>query len=104
LVALLRSDMGAVKVLTRDQEIELGDEITAGRNAKQILAERTFTDEERARLQRTAERGDDAFHMFFRHNLRLVLHRAAAYQHRGLDYLDLIQLGAFGLIEAINKW
>ena len=51
------------------------------------------------------EAGDrDAWHQFVVANLPLVVSIAKRYQGHGLELLDLIQEGSFGLMKAVNKF
>jgi len=56
-------------------------------------------------LAQRIEAGDDAARgQMLAANLRLVVHWASRYQDRGIDLLDLIQEGTFGLAHAIDKF
>ncbi|HET7226543.1 MAG TPA: RNA polymerase sigma factor RpoD/SigA [Candidatus Eisenbacteria bacterium] len=56
-------------------------------------------------LSTRARRGDGAArkHIILA-NLRLVVHVARSYRHRGLPMLDLIEEGNLGLIEAVDRF
>jgi RNA polymerase primary sigma factor len=56
------------------------------------LAKRVATGDEEARRRMIAA------------NLRLVVHWARRYQDRGVDFADLVQEGAFGLMRAVDKF
>ena len=68
-------------LLTAAEEIELGRRIRADGDGAQAARERMICS-----------------------NLRLVVHMAARYQHRGLPLDDLIQEGNAGLIKAVDKF
>ena len=77
-VRMYLKEIGQIKLLTMDEELELADRITAGdEEAKTILAEA---------------------------NLRLVVSIAKRYVGRGMQFLDLIQEGNIGLMKAVEKF
>lgn len=64
-----------------------------------------LTQEEERELATRAKCGDkDAFNKMMNSNLRLVVSVAKKYIGRGLDFLDLIQEGNFGLMKSIEKF
>ena len=77
-VRMYLKEIGQIKLLTMDEELELADRIIAGDEmAKTILAE---------------------------DNLRLVVSIAKRYVGRGMLFLDLIQEGNIGLMKAVEKF
>ena len=77
-VRMYLKEIGQIKLLTMDEELELADRIIAGdEQAKSILAEA---------------------------NLRLVVSIAKRYVGRGMLFLDLIQEGNIGLMKAVEKF
>lgn len=61
--------------------------------------------EDQVALAQRVEAGDDSARAeMLAANLRLVVHWASRYQDRGIDLLDLIQEGTFGLAHAIEKF
>ena len=61
--------------------------------------------EDQVALAQRIEAGDEAARAeMLAANLRLVVHWASRYQDRGIDLLDLIQEGTFGLAHAIEKF
>ena len=72
------SEIGVAKLLTADEEVQLGRRTQAGDSAAR---------------QRMIES-----------NLRLVVTIAKRYQNRGLPLLDLIEEGNLGLIHAVQKF
>lgn len=57
-----------------------------------------------AQMVKKGERAKKAREEFIKRNLRLVVHMARRYLGQGLNFLDLIQEGNLGLIEAVKKF
>ena len=77
-VRMYLKEIGQIKLLTMDEELELADRILKDdEEAKRILAEA---------------------------NLRLVVSIAKRYVGRGMLFLDLIQEGNIGLMKAVDKF
>ena len=77
-VRMYLKEIGQIKLLTMDEELELADRISAGDEmAKTTLAEA---------------------------KLRLVVSIAKRYVGRGMQFLDLIQEGNIGLMKAVEKF
>src|SRR5579864_2053157 len=75
---LFLDDLGRYPLLTRDEQVELAKRVEQG--------------DEEARKQMIGS------------NLRLVVHWARRYQGRGVDLVDLVQEGTFGLMRAVEKF
>jgi len=61
--------------------------------------------EEQVELAKRVAAGDDeAKQQMVAANLRLVLHWARRYQDRGVELVDLVQEGTFGLLRAVEKF
>jgi len=61
--------------------------------------------DEQVELAKRVAAGDaEAKKQMIAANLRLVLHWARRYQDRGVDMIDLIQEGTFGLMRAVEKF
>jgi RNA polymerase primary sigma factor len=61
--------------------------------------------EEQTELAKRIENGDEeARKQMIGSNLRLVVHWARRYQGRGVDLIDLVQEGTFGLMRAVEKF
>lgn len=105
LVKLYLGDIGRERLLTKDEERELGSLIQDGlRAAERLETEGELTQYERAQLRRQARKGDEAKQRFIRANLRLTVSIAKKYQGKGLPLLDLIQEGNLGLMHAVDKF
>jgi RNA polymerase primary sigma factor len=77
-VRMYLKEIGQIKLLTMEEELDLADRIIAGdETAKTVLAEA---------------------------NLRLVVSIAKRYVGRGMLFLDLIQEGNIGLMKAVDKF
>ncbi|MGD0254082.1 MAG: sigma-70 family RNA polymerase sigma factor [Acidimicrobiales bacterium] len=61
-------------------------------------------DEQVELAKRVAEGDEEARARMIAANLRLVVHWARRYQDRGVDFADLVQEGAFGLMRAVDKF
>ncbi len=75
---LFLDDLGKYPLLSADAQVELAKRIEQG--------------DEEARQQMIGS------------NLRLVVHWARRYQGRGVDLVDLVQEGTFGLMRAVEKF
>ena len=98
-------DIGRRKLLTPQQETELGILMDEGRRASKRLAGADTIDVgERAELLKTVKMGEDARKSMTEANLRLVVSIAKRYQGRGLSLFDLIQEGNIGLMKAVDRF
>ncbi len=61
-------------------------------------------DEQVELAKRVADGDDEAKKQMVAANLRLVLHWARRYQDRGVELVDLVQEGTFGLLRAVEKF
>jgi RNA polymerase sigma factor (sigma-70 family) len=106
LVHLYLSDVGQYALLSKDDEVRLGQEIEAARSASIALGERgaAISARQRRVLRRTVRRGGEAHDLFVLANLRLVVSIAKRYRGSGVPLLDLIQEGNLGLIRAVDKF
>ena len=98
--------IGKVRLLNAEQEVELAKRIEAGLFAEEKLAERSagLTREQQRDLEWIAEDGRRAKDHLLEANLRLVVSLAKRYTGRGMLFLDLIQEGNLGLIRAVEKF
>ncbi len=99
--------IGKVPGLNAEQEVELAKRIEAGRQAEQKLAEvgPNLSTGQRIDLEWLAEVGTRAKNHLLEANLRLVVSLAKRYTTGpGMLFLDLIQEGNLGLIQAVEKF
>jgi RNA polymerase primary sigma factor len=95
------NEIGAVALLTAEEERELSQIIERGVGARERIAAGGGTLEDR-RLDRAAARAKDRF---IRANLRLVVSIARRYPlPPAMDLLDLVQEGNLGLEHAVDKF
>ena len=105
LVRLYLSDIGRYPLLTKEDEVQLGQAIEAGREATALLASgATLSPDRRRKLRRCERKANAARQSFVLSNLRLVVANAKRYQASGLPLLDLAQEGTLGLIHAVEKF
>ena len=104
-VRMYLREIGQVRLLTGDEEIELAQAIHYGNTAKTQLADDgSLSPEELAELQSQILQGDRARQHLAEANLRLVVSVAKRYMGRGMSFLDLIQEGNIGLLKAVEKF
>lgn len=105
--------IGSIPLLTRLEETQLAQQVLAmsevlnkeryaafDRNSLLSLNHIALTPDDRTIIRQ----GQQAKERMIKSNLRLVVAIAKKYQGRGLDFLDLIQEGSFGLDRAVEKF
>ena len=111
-VRMYLGEIGKVRLLTGEQEVDLAQRIERGIHAATEIAELErvqgslsavpldFLDKKEALVAD----GLKAKERLIQANLRLVVSIAKRYRHRNLLFLDLIQEGNLGLIRAVDKF
>ena len=100
------NEIGAVALLTADDEKMLSKAIEKGRDAQVVLdGEEKVTAAERRSLRTAVREAEAARDRFIRANLRLVVSIARRYPlPPAMELLDLIQVGNLGLEHAVEKF
>jgi len=105
LLGLYLDEAGSFPLLTKADEMRLGQVIQDGQSAQADLdSGGKFTAKQRRDLRAKVSAAQDATTEFINANLRLVVSVARKYQWSGLPLNDLIQEGNLGLIHAVEKF
>lgn len=97
-------DVRPIRLLTVEEEKQLGSQVQAAREARQRMQRSNLTQAQIERLQQQIQHGAAARDELILHNMRLVISVARRYQNRGLTLSDLIQEGNIGLVKAADKF
>jgi RNA polymerase primary sigma factor len=103
-LSLYLQEMGQVPLLSREEEIELAQNIERGREAQRKLSTDEYESDEIDELESQIEQAQEARRHLIEANTRLVVSVAKRYRGYGLPFLDLIQAGNVGLIKAVDKF
>ncbi len=105
LLGLYLDEAGSFPLLTKADEMRLGQVIQEGQAAAEELDRGgKLTAHQRRRLTKQVREAEAASAEFINANLRLVVSVARKYQWSGLPLGDLIQEGNLGLIHAVEKF
>jgi RNA polymerase sigma factor (sigma-70 family) len=105
LLGLYLDEAGSFPLLTKADEMRLGQIIQEGQAAQAVLDRgEKLTSAQRRQLRKQVAAAADATTEFINANLRLVVSVARKYQWSGLPLGDLIQEGNLGLIHAVEKF
>jgi RNA polymerase primary sigma factor len=96
--------MGRIPRITHEEQMQLAAAIAVGRGAAKMLAKNFQDPTERKALEEQVRAGHAASEALFHANLRLALHLARQFQHRGLPLADLIQEANIGLLTAVERF
>ncbi|MFG2904833.1 RNA polymerase sigma factor [Kitasatospora sp. NPDC048286] len=98
-------EIGRIRLLTAEEEVELARRVEAGVFAEERLdGDPPPPDPLAGELDALVVRGRIAKRRLIEANLRLVVSVAKRYVGRGLTLLDLVQEGNLGLIRAVEKF
>lgn len=109
-IKLYLKEIGQIKLLSIDEEVDLAILIEEGKKADAEMYEiehndmNTVSAEHYEELLDKSERGLNARNKLAESNLRLVVSIAKKFLGRGLEFNDLIQEGNLGLLKAIDKF
>jgi len=104
-LSLYFRDVGHIPLLTREEEVELAQQMERGRMAAERLqSSKELDPETRRRLEAWVEAGERARQRLITSNARLVISLAKEYLGRGVPLQDLIQEGNMGLMRAVEKF
>lgn len=106
-IALYFHEIDKIPLLTAEQEVFLAKRMEAGLIASKRLAQRrgeSIDAAERDRLETTAAEGEQARRKLTEANSRLVVSIAKKYMGQGVPFLDLIQEGNLGLMQAVERF
>jgi RNA polymerase sigma factor (sigma-70 family) len=105
LLGLYLDEAGSFPLLTKADEMRLGQIIQEGQAAEATLnSGEKLTAKQRRDLRKQVAAAEEATTQFINANLRLVVSVARKYQWSGLPLGDLIQEGNLGLIHAVEKF
>lgn len=108
-LSLYLKQISVYPLLTKQQELEIGRKIQESKEELTEL-ERSLSRHELSREEFLGRKAPldaklkAAKDRMITSNLRLVVSIAKKYQHRGLSFLDLIDEGNIGLIEAVDRF
>ncbi|MFL7790844.1 MAG: sigma-70 family RNA polymerase sigma factor, partial [Anaerolineae bacterium] len=103
-VGLYLAEMSQEPLLTAEEEVELARQFERGRQASRKLSGNGHGSEEKERLERLVQKGQQARDHLVKANTRLVVSIAKRYRGLGLPFLDLIQAGNVGLLRAVDRY
>ncbi len=108
-LSLYLKQISVYHLLSRDEEVEIGEKIFAVKNELDHLDKRFSISESRRgvylkRREQILEKYRHYRNTMVNANLRLVVSVAKKYQYKGLSLLDLINEGNIGLIEAVERY
>jgi RNA polymerase primary sigma factor len=104
MIALYFRQVAGEPLLTKEEEVELAQQIEVGGMAREELAIGNVSSHRLHKLRSAIEAGEAARKRLITANQRLVVSVAKKYVGQGMAFIDLIQEGNVGLMRAIKKF
>ncbi len=98
------AEIGAISLLTPDEERSLAQTIAYGKETQRQLVAGEVPPEAREAAAQVVARGDEARRRMIEANLLLVVSIARHYALHGLPLVDVIQEGNLGLFHAVERF
>lgn len=99
-VRMFTQEISIYRLLTHEEEINFSKAIKEGIKAKELVDSGVCVEN----FEQIAELAERARITMINHNYRLVVHEAKKFINRGLELMDLISEGTFGLMKAVTKF
>jgi RNA polymerase primary sigma factor len=104
-IALYFREIDRIPLLSAEDEVALARQMERGQVAhRQLAKDSDLPDGERSILEAQVTAGDQARRRLTEANSRLVVSIAKKYMGQGVPFLDLIQEGNLGLMQAVERF
>lgn len=105
-VGVYLKQIGEMKRLSKEEELELWQRLESCREQKNLYKDKSYTDEneKKKELEEIEEEIVSIQNRLVKSNLRLVISIAKRYYNSGVPFIDIIDEGNIGLIEAVKRF